>query len=221
MFLYRTILDALGRRAVRPERAGHRGGRRRGRDGGAGRRRQPDRRRRTAHGTGLRPARGQAQGGRRAHPQRLAERAEQPPGLRRGGEQVGHRRIGQQVLQLRGRGAACGSRRTSQAKPRGSRSGGGWTLRGARRRRRGGGRVPARNFSARRAKRSAVRRSRDQSRASSGMAIPIPAPRAARPRHSPSITRAKRSAGAGGAEGCTTGKLTWPLGGWASGSVRP
>ncbi len=40
----------------------------------------------------------------RTDAQHLAERAEQPPGLGCGGEQVGHRRIGEQVLQLRGGG---------------------------------------------------------------------------------------------------------------------
>ncbi len=51
---------------------------------------------------------GRAAGGRRsarrrADAQHPAQRAQQPPGLRRGGEQVRHRRIGEQVLQLRGR----------------------------------------------------------------------------------------------------------------------
>ena len=60
-------------------------------DGGAGRRRRPERRRATERG-------------RWAHPQHLAERAEQPPSLRRGSEQFRHRGIGEQVLQLRGGG---------------------------------------------------------------------------------------------------------------------
>ncbi len=80
----------------RGEDAGPRARRRAGTAGGAGRGRRPDRRRDDG--------RRRAQGRRRTDPQHLAERAEQPPGLGCGGEQVGHRRIGEQVLQLRGGG---------------------------------------------------------------------------------------------------------------------
>ncbi len=72
-------------------------GRQAGRDGAAGR----------TGGGGPGPACGgprTGSGRRRADAQHLAERAEQPPGLGCGGEQVGHRRIGEQVLQLRGGG---------------------------------------------------------------------------------------------------------------------
>ena len=71
------------------------------------------------------------------------------------------------------------------------------------------------------AKRPAMRRSREQIRMMNGPASRPPAIRAATLRHSPSMRRARRSAGAGGAAGFTAVFLTCKAPGWASAIFCP
>ena len=92
--------------------------------------------------------------------------------------------------------AAPGTRRTSQARPRGRRSGRGRDGRGARGRAATGG-MAASMRAAARVSRPPRRRSRPHTRQISGAVSHPPTPRAATAAHSPSIMRARRSTGAG------------------------